>query len=412
MVHARSGFTIAAVLAVVAIGVYAFVVTHSGYRVKLVLPSAAQLVTGSPVWVNGLEAGSVKDLSVEDGKAVVEVSIDKQFAPLREGATSWIEWYSAVGERVVFLRQGPPEAAAIPDGGVYAPQQTKQIELDDVLAALDPPTRARLNSLIGELNMTVAGREKEFQATLNTAGPAVSALGGVLESVGRDGPAIKELVKKLNEVTSIATKHRNDVAATVTNLTTFTGPLAQQQDKITETLKELPPTLQVAQDTLNDVPPAVDATNPLLQDLRPGTDRLASVSKNLNGLLDDLRPAVNDLRPTLGSLRGVLDKTPEFLDRSHDILPPVHHITERYGDAVSFLRPYTPELVGWLQNFGLSFSAYDSQGHYWSTVLGQAGPNAVGEHVTNPPLSNPVKQPAPGALVGQPWTDAWGSKGN
>jgi phospholipid/cholesterol/gamma-HCH transport system substrate-binding protein len=247
---------------------------------------------------------------------------------------------------------------------------------------------------------------------LNTAGPAVNALGGVLEGVGRDGPAIKSLVKELNEVTAIATRRQGDVAATVRNLTGFTGPLAAQQEKITAALKELPPTLQVAQDTLNDVPPAVDATNPFLKDLRPGTDRLVSVSDNLNGVLHDLRPAVDDLRPTLGDLRGVLDKTPEFLDRTHDILPPIHKITKDYGDAVSFLRPYTPELVGWLQNFGLAFSAYDSQGHYWSTVLGEGGPNSLGEHVTNPPLNNPVKTPAPGSLVGQPWTDAWGSKGN
>lgn len=410
--RSRSGLTIAAVVAVVALGVYAFIAANSGYRVKLVLPSAAQLVSGSPVWVNGLTAGAVDDITVQDGKAVVEITLDSEFAPLREGATSWIQWYSAVGERVVFLTPGPEQNAAIPDGGLYAPPQTKQIEVDDIFAQLDPPTRARLNTLIGQLSTTFAGREKEFQATLTAAGPAVSALGGVLEGVGRDGQAIKDLVTQLNQVTAIATKHRTDVAATVQNLTAFTGPLAGQQAKISEALKELPPTLQVAQDTLGDVPPAVDATVPFLKDLRPGTDRLVSVSDNLDGVLDDLRPAVDDLRPTLLGLRGVLNRTPEFLNKAHDILPPITRITERYGDAAAFLRPYTPELVGWLQNFGLGFSAYDSQGHYWSTVVGEGGPNSFGEHVTNPPLNNPVKQPLPGSLVGQPWTDAHGSKGN
>lgn len=411
MGRSRAIATVAAVAAVLGLGIYAFV-QASTYKVELVLPSAAQLVTGSPVWVNGLAAGAVEDTRVEDGKAVVEVSVSRDFAPLREGTTSWIQWYSAVGERVVNLTPGPAQNAEIPDGGVYAPKLTKQIEVDQIFAELTPQTRERLNTLIHQMDGTFEGSEKNIQATLNTAGPAVHALGGVLEGVGRDGPAIKALVKELNEVTSIATKHRSDVAATVRNLTAFTSPLAAQQSSISEALKELPPTLQAAQDTLNDVPPAVDATNPFLKDLRPGTDRLASFSKNLSGVLGDLRPAVDDLRPTLGSLRGVLDKTPDFLDRTHDIVPPLHRITERYADAASFLRPYTPELVGWIQNFGLSFSAYDSQGHYWSTVLGEGGPNSFNEHVTNPPLNNPVKEPKPGSLVGQPWTDAWGSKGN
>jgi phospholipid/cholesterol/gamma-HCH transport system substrate-binding protein len=411
MGRSRAIATAVTVLAVLGIGIYAFNKLNT-YKVDLVLPSAAQLVSGSPVWVNGLTAGAVEDTRVEDGKAVVEISLSKEFAPLREGTTSWIEWYSAIGERVVQLTPGPAQNAAIPDGGVYAPKISKQIELDDILAQLGPQTREKLNGLIRQLNGTVGGKENDIQALLNTAGPAVNALGGVLEGVGRDGPAIKALVKELNQVTTIATKRQSDVAATVRNLATFTGPLAEQQAKISEALKELPPTLQIARDTLGDVPPAVDATNPFLKDLRPGTDRLVSVSNNLNGLLNDLRPAVDDLRPTLGSLRGVLDKTPDFLDRTHDILPPIHRITEHYGNAVSFLRPYTPELVGWLQNFGLGFSAYDSQGHYWSTVLGEGGPNSLGENVTNPPLSNPVKTPVPGSLVGQPWTDAWGSKGN
>lgn len=412
MAKPRAIVSIAAAVVLLMIAAYALIAANTGYRVKLVIPSAAQLVSGSPVWVNGLPAGAVEDITAQDGKAVVEISLDKQFAPLREGATSWVEWYSAVGERVMQLNQGAAQNAAIPSGNLYAPQSTKQVEVDQVLNALDPQTRDRLNSLIRGLNGTVNGREDQLRQTLDTAGPAVNALGGVLEGLGRDGQSIKELVQQLNQVTAIATQHRQDVAATVHNLTDMSAPLAAQQAKISETLRELPPTLQVAQNTLNDVPDAVDSANPLLKDLRPGTDRLVSVSRNLNGLTDDLRPAIRDLRPTLRSLRGTLDELPEFLDGAHDILPPIHRITERYGDAASFLRPYTPELVGWLQNFGESFSGYDSQGHFWSTVLAEAGPNSFGEHVTNAPLNRPSKSPKPGELVGQSWTDAWGSKGN
>ncbi|HTF49982.1 MAG TPA: MlaD family protein [Pseudonocardia sp.] len=399
-------------IAVIGIGLYTVVTLNSGYRVKLVIPSAAQLVEGSPVLVNGLPAGSVEDISIRDGKAVVDASIDKEFAPLREGTTSWVEWYSAVGERVMYLTPGPVQNAAIASGDLYAPSVTKQAEVDQVLAALDPPTRAKLDSLLTDLDGTVTGREDQLRATLNTAGPAINALGGVLQGLGRDGQSIKDLVSQMNEVTNIATEHQNDIAASVQNLTALSGPVAEQQAKISEALKELPPTLSVAQDTLADVPKAVDATDPLLNDLEPAAKRLPSFSRNLNGVLDNLRPAMADLRPTLDSLNDLLGKTPDLLDRTHDVLPPIGHIAARYSPAAAFLRPYTPELVGWLQNFGQGFSGYDAQGHFWAATLGEAGVNSVDEYPVNPPTNNPSRTPLPGAAVGQPWTDASGSKEN
>jgi phospholipid/cholesterol/gamma-HCH transport system substrate-binding protein len=412
MKQRRSLCTVAAVVAVVGLGLFAVVTLNSGYHVKLVIPSAAQLVEGSPVWVNGLPAGSVEDISVQDGKAVVDASIDKRFAPLHEGTSSWVEWYSAVGERVMYLTPGPVRNAAIPSGDLYAPKATKQAEVDQVLAALDPPTRVKLDSLVNDLSGTVAGREDQLRATLDAAGPAVNALGGVLQGLGRDGQSIKDLVSQLNQVTQIATEHQSDIAASVQNLTTLSGPVVAQQAKITEALKELPPTLQVARDTLGDVPSAVDATDPLLKDLEPAARRLPSFSRNLNGVLDNLRPAMADLRPTLHSLDDLLGKTPDLLDRTHDVLPPIAQIAQRYSPAVAFLRPYTPELVGWLQNFGQGFSGYDAQGHFWAATLAEAGANSLDEYPVNPPTSNPSKTPQPGAAVGQPWADASGSKEN
>src|SRR5882757_1361135 len=225
MKQRRSLGTLAAVVAVVGLGLFAVVTLNSGYHVKLVIPSAAQLVEGSPVWVNGLPAGSVEDISVQDGKAVVDASIDKRIAPLHEGTSSWVEWYSAVGERVMYLTPGPVRNAAIPSGDLYAPKATKQAEVDQVLAALDPPTRVKLDSLVNDLSGTVAGREDQLRATLDAAGPAVNALGGVLQGLGRDGQSIKDLVTQLNQVTQIATDHQSDIAASVRNLADLSGPV-------------------------------------------------------------------------------------------------------------------------------------------------------------------------------------------
>jgi phospholipid/cholesterol/gamma-HCH transport system substrate-binding protein len=285
---------------------------------------------------------------------------------------------------------------------------SKQIELDQILAVLDKPTRDRLSALIGGLNNTTSGQEQQLRATLASAGPAVNALGEVLKGIGQDGPAIRSLVTELDKVTATAATHSNDVSGTVNNLTTITGAMAQKQSQLSESLKELPSTLQAAQSTLDRVPAAGAATIPLLHDLNPATSQLASVSRNLSPVLQDLRPVVADLRPTLAAAQQLLGQTPGLLDTAHQVLPPVQNALVSYAPAVAFLRPYTPELIGWLDNFGQSFAEYDSQGHFWAATLAP-GTNALNESLLQPPGSYTSVRPYPGQVVGQPWTDAYGS---
>ncbi|GAB2962367.1 MCE family protein [Amycolatopsis acidiphila] len=397
-------------LVVAALGIGGYL-TASGtdrYSVDVVVPSAAQLLSGSPVWIDGRQVGSVDTLEVRDGKAVIHVGLSKDHAPLHDGTTSRIEWNSVIGERVLTLYPGPAGNAPIPDGGMFE-SQSSEAEIDEVLAALDPPTRARLSSLIGQLNDTSSGVEQELQATLQTAGPAVHALGSVLDGIGKDGPAIHDLVGQLDQLTAVAAQHGNDVSGTVRNLSALADSVAAEQAAVSQSLGELPGTLQAARGTLDKVPQAGGVTTPLLRDLDPATRKLPSVARNLSPVLQDLRPTVNELGPLLVDARQLLGKTPQLLDTAHDVLPPVQNVVQSYEPALAYLRPYTPELIGWLQNFGQSFAGYDSQGHFWAATLAP-GTNTLDESVVpNLPGSYTDSRPAPGAVVGQPWTDAHGS---
>ncbi|AEH09479.1 MULTISPECIES: MlaD family protein [Protofrankia] len=381
------------------------------YKVKLLIPSAAQLADGSPVWVNGAKAGSVQSLEVKDGKALVTVSLNDGYAPLRDGTTSRIEWNSALGERMLTLYPGPAGNTTIPKGGMIE-GKSLQIEVDQVLAVLDKPTRDKITSLVTELNQTVDGREPDLNATVRSAGSSVQALGSILEAVGRDGPAIRALVTQLQQMVAIGADHRQDLASVVNDLTSATGAVASQQQQLSDGLKELPSTLQTAKGTLDRVPKAGEPTIALLQDLKPATDRLPSVARNLSPVLTELRPSVAELRPTLVSAQGLLKETPGLIDVAHEVVPPAQQFVQAVQPAVAFLRPYTPEGIGMLHNWGQAFAPYDGEGHVWAGLLAP-GTNAVDESVVQPPGSRRNPEPYPGQPVGQPvgqpWVDATGS---
>ncbi|OJG06091.1 mce related protein [Pseudonocardia autotrophica] len=397
-----------AVVALACTGAYT-ALSMGPYELKILSPTATGLITGTPVMVKGFKAGVIDDISVQGDKALVSVTLDREFAPLHDGASASVIWKALLGERLLQITDGDAANAEIPSGGTLQGNIPAPVELDDVLSTLDPPTRERLASLVKRLDGTVAGSEQDTNETLRTAGPAIAALGNVLRGLGTDGEAIKQLVTQLNGTTSILAGRSGDVERIVQQLGDATAQTATRREQLGQVLDQVPGTLDRAQRVLGNVPGTVDEALPLLEDLRPATEKLQSVSGNLQPLLADLRPAIADLRPTLDSASELLRYTPGLIDSAHDTVPATNRAFESLTPAFEFLRPYTPELLGWMTNWNSAFANSDANGHF-ARIFVQGGLEQVNVNpgVPSPGVTRDLK-PAPGSSVGQPWTDAFGS---
>ncbi|MFW6868262.1 MlaD family protein [Nocardioides sp. CPCC 206347] len=402
---------IAALSAGAILAVSAVVITGTGddYTVDVVLPAATNLVPGSEVEIDGATAGRVKELETRDGKAVITVALDEDYAPLHDGTTARVSYKALLGERILELFPGKDAAPALADGALVE-GSVDRVELDQVLAALDKPTRQKLQSLLDRLSGTLKGKEGDVQSTLQTLGPAVEALGQVLDAVGNDGPTIRKLITRLSNLMATLEKHDTDLESTITDLTTATGTIAANRAQLSKALAELPETLKTAEATLKQVPGTVDAASPLLRALAPGLEQLPGVAKQLEPVLRDLRPTIAELRPTLASARTLLDHTPALLDGAEGVLPQANQVLGDLGPALTYLRPYTPELMGWLSNWGSAAANYDANGHYLRAFI-EEGPTSL---VNNPGILPPgVTQHLtryPGESEGQRWTDAHGNE--
>jgi len=392
---------------VVAVG--AWLLLGNTYTVQVALPSATNIIDGGTVQLNGFTAGSVSNIEASDDQAIVTLKINSEYAPLHEGAQVVVPWKALLGERLVNITDGPTSAAKIPNHGLIQGQMPKPTEIDQVLNALNGPTLDHLKSLVNQLNDTTGGHEAEINATLQAAGPSLKSIGGVLDSVGTDGPAIQQLAIQLNNLTGAFAAHQTDVRTIVDQLTRLVSQAAGKQQQFREALTVLPPTLRTAKGTLDKIPPVADKTVPLLHDLDPATSKLRSVAGNLRPLLHDLRPAVRDLRPTLRSLDQLFDYAPDLLDSAHGTLPDLTQGLNNLSGPLNFLRPYTPEASGWISNWGSAFAATDSDGHY-ARIQVQQG---LGSPTINPGIVPPGYReepyPQPGENGGTPWTDAFGS---
>ena len=136
------------------------------YTVKVALPSATNIVNGATVQLNGFEVGSVSKIQAQENQAILELKIDRDYAPLHEGAVVLVPFKALLGERVVDITDGPSTNAAIPNHGLIVGQMPKPTEFDQILNTLDRPTLDHLKSLVNGLDDTVKGHEGDVNATL------------------------------------------------------------------------------------------------------------------------------------------------------------------------------------------------------------------------------------------------------
>src|SRR5438067_8135450 len=219
-------------------------VSAPDYQVSVMLPSATNLVPGGIVEIKGFSAGKVSDIEPVDGQAKVTMELDSSYAPLHDGAVGTVRWNSLVGQRHLTITDGPAANIHVPSGGMLKGNMPQPMELDQVLAALDPPTRQRLTGLINNLRQTLNGHEQDLNSTVQSAGPALRALGQVLQGLGTDGPAISALVTQVEQMVSTLSNRDGQVRDIVDRLSTLSGNVVQQRQALGQVLQKLPDTLR------------------------------------------------------------------------------------------------------------------------------------------------------------------------
>src|SRR5918998_3095730 len=142
----------AVIAAVVLVAMVLFDVGAGGYRVTAKFVNAGQIVKGNPVQIGGTSVGDVKGIEITpDGQAEVELSIDDDHAPLREGTRAAIKQLSQSGiaNRYVELSLPPGGRDTIADGGRIGADRTRTAaDLDQLFNTLDDDTRKALQDFL------------------------------------------------------------------------------------------------------------------------------------------------------------------------------------------------------------------------------------------------------------------------
>lgn len=368
---------VAGVAALILAGVLAWFILFSGgggTTYVFMFQNASQLVNGDQVQVGGRGVGSVTDIKLtQDNQAAVTVEVQEPYAPLHRGTTAVVRLtsLSGVANRYIAVLPGPDSAPEIPAGSTLGTDTTTSaVDLDQLFNTLDAPTRKGLANLLQGLAAQYQGKGPQANAALKYFGPSLSTTAAVTRQLAGDQQSFQDFVLRTSQLVSALSTKSNDLTSLISNANTTAGAIAQENTSLAQALDVLPQTLRQGSTTFVNLRSTLGDLDKLVAVSKPATKNLASFLATLRPLLRNADPTVTLLAKTLGQpgpandLYNLLSDSPSLASTLKTASPNSVTALEKATPVLKFLRPYTPDLIGWIRDFGQTTTNYDANGHY------------------------------------------------
>ena len=127
---------------------------------------------GQTIRVAGVRIGDVSDVEVDGGVGVVTFAIDREYLPIYQDATILMRPTTGLKDMFFQLDPGTSAAGEYEESGTIPVSNTApDVNLDEVLEALDSDTQAYLKVLLVGAGQGLAGRDEDLGKVLGGLGP-------------------------------------------------------------------------------------------------------------------------------------------------------------------------------------------------------------------------------------------------
>jgi phospholipid/cholesterol/gamma-HCH transport system substrate-binding protein len=267
-------------------------------EVELDNAQAVQPGQGQTVRVAGVEVGSIGDVELEEGLAVVKLEIDHEYENLiREDATALLRPKTALKD--MFLEVEPGTGPVLEDGGRIPVANTlPDVDPDEIYSALDADTRPYLRLLVSGAGKGLRGRGEDLAATFRRLEPLHRDLARVTRATASRRQALKRLVHNYSLLVGELGRRPADLRRLVRASNAVFEALAGEAPEIETSVARLPGTLRATERTLRLVRTFADVLDPALQSLRSPIRKLPATNAVVTPFFEETEPAIRiQLRP-------------------------------------------------------------------------------------------------------------------
>jgi phospholipid/cholesterol/gamma-HCH transport system substrate-binding protein len=361
------------------------------YEVTAEFQNAAQIVPGSQVVVAGAPAGSVNDIALgDDGSALVTFTVEEPYEPLVEGTTATIRSYSLSGiaNRQIQLDL-PPDSAAGPEieSGATIPitDTTSEVDLDQLFNTLNARTIENFKHVIKGFELSYEGVSEQANTGFRYLNPFLSTSRRVFGELTRDTPAFERLIVDTSSLSGALSERTADISGLIRNANLMMGAIASESTALQASLEALPDFMRRSNTTFVNLRATLDDLDPFVDASKPVAERLGPFFGEFRRAAADAVPTITDLQQTIrrpGERNDLVELTRDAVplakaalgsgspDCGRDPYADYAKAADNdftqgsFGETVcslqnglpqlAFFRAYTPELVGWFNDFGTS----------------------------------------------------------
>jgi phospholipid/cholesterol/gamma-HCH transport system substrate-binding protein len=285
--------------------------TPKRIAIELENAQAVQPGQGQTVRVAGVEVGRISDVQLENGVAVVEMEIEKQYEDMiRDDATALLRPKTALKD--MFVEVSPGSGRVLDEGERIPVENTlPDVDPDEIYKALDGDTRPYLRLLVSGAGKGLAGRGADLREVFRRFEPLHRDLAKVMEATASRRVALKRLIHRYGLLMTHVGRRPEELQQLVTASRAVFDALASEDQNISESVARLPGALRASESALNEVREFAPVLRSSLESLRPPIRRLdetnAAVTPFLRAttpiLRDEIRPFVRAARPFTDDLR-------------------------------------------------------------------------------------------------------------
>ena len=257
------------------------------YDLKAEVPNAANLVRGNEVRIGGSRIGVINEIIPRrrpDGTvtAMLNLKLETAVEPLPKDSTLIIRPRSALGLKYVEITKGTATEGY--ESGATIPVSSavpKPVEIDEVFATFDEPTRAGQRTNLNEFGGGLAARGQSLNNALGIFPTLLKNLEPVMRNLSDPRTDLRGFVRGLGQSAAEVAPVAEEQAALFRNLDTTFRALADVAPQIQETIETGPPALEASIESFPVQRPFLRNNAALFRELRPGVRALRTAAPTL-----------------------------------------------------------------------------------------------------------------------------------
>lgn len=340
--------------------------------------TTAQSVTpgqGQTVNVAGVPIGELSAVELHNGRAVVTMKVHKKYAHIYKDATALLRPKTGLNDMIIELTPGTKAAGEIKGTDYRIPisQTLPNVNTDEFLAALDGDTRNYLRMLVQGAGQGLEGQGKTLSAALRRFEPTNRDILKITEGLSERRRQIRRSISNFRKLVQAVGGKDRQLAELVDASNAVFKAFADQDQRLRETLRLLPGTLDETNKTLVKANELGTQLKPALGKLRPGARALANTQRQTRPFFKETTPVIQkQLRPF-----------------ARDALPTVKVLRPAARDLAALSPDFTQTLK--VANYLLNTLAYNPKGSdegylFWLGWLNHIGPQVFSTQDAHGPL--------------------------